>query len=533
MHKIRSGMSRVVVAAAIVLSSPYASATDCRGLVGKTFDSATIVETDDVTSAFTISGLDTRQGVLVQPPFCRVRGVITPSDDSQINFEVWLPPPAAWNGRYEGVGNGGFAGSLIYSAMNEALKGGYAVSATDTGHPGSANQSLWALGHPEKVEDLGWRSIHVLALTSKAIVDTYYGRPPAHSYFNGCSTGGRQGLVEAQRFPTDYDGIVVGAPAAWPYLLASDLATVQTVAESPESWVSPGKIAALAQASLVACHAENGVIDDPSQCRFDPSSLLCKSGETGQCLTAPEVATLRTIYSDLKDASGKSVYPGFPPGSEAAWATAKMGPAEGRVAESSTYPYSIGFFANFIFENPHWDFRSLTPIDALSRALNSKAGKAVYANNPDLTAFRAAGGKMIQYHGWSDPAIPAVSSIQYYESVTAEMGGADKVQSFYRLFLAPGMSHCAGGMGPNAVGGAFSQPAPSRDPDHDVVAAVARWVEEGVPPAKITATLYRENDPGKGIAAQRPWCVYPAIASYSGQGDRLQASSYTCATPAK
>jgi Tannase and feruloyl esterase len=533
-RQIRSVIVKAVIGwTGLLICAAYARPEDCRGLVGKKFQDAVIVETDDVSSALTMTGLDSLHGVTIKLPFCRVRGILSPSADSNIIFEVWLPPASAWNGRYEGVGNGGFAGSLVYPAMNNALQAGFAVSATDTGHSGSASQSSWALGHPEKIEDLGWRSIHETSLVSKAIAEAYYGKPPAHSYFNGCSTGGRQGLVEAQRFPKDYDGIVVGAPANWPYLLAADLATAQYVAERPENWVSPAKLRNLAKAALVSCHAENGVIDDPSQCHFDPSNLLCKGNSSDECLTSAELQTVREIYTGLEDAAGKSIYPGFPPGTEAVWSSAKIGPGAGRVAESSTYPYPTGYFSNFVFDDPRWDFRSISPIDALAKALNSQAGKAVDVANPDLSAFRAAGGKMIQYHGWSDPAIPAGSSIRYYESVAANMGGIDNIQSFYRLFLAPGMSHCAGGSGPNAIGGAFSLPAPIHDPEHDVIAALARWVEQGEAPATITATLYRDNDPGKGIAAQRPWCVYPAIARYSGKGDRLQASSYICTPPGK
>jgi hypothetical protein len=518
----------IIVLTTLFLGPANGAAADCRSLVGKSFQDATIIETDDISSALTITGLDAVHGVTVKAPFCRVRGIIKPSADSNITFELWLPTADAWNGKYEGIGNGGFAGSLIYPAMSNALQAGYAVSGTDTGHSGSANQSRWALGHPEKIEDLGWRSIHETALVSKAIAETYYGKPPAHSYFNGCSTGGRQGLVEAQRFPNDYDGIVVGAPANWPYLLAADLATAQSVAEKPENWVSSGKIKTLARAALAACHAENGVIDDPSQCHFDPSSLLCKNGSNDECLTQPEIKTVQKIYAGLEDSTGKSVYPGFPPGSEAVWGAAKFGPGKGRVAESGTFPYPTGYFNNFVFSDPGWDFQSISPIDALQRALSSRAGKAVDVSSPDLKAFRAAGGKLIQYHGWADPAIPADSSIRYYESVAGEMGGIESIQSFYRLFLAPGMSHCGGGAGPNAIGGAFSLPAPSGDAEHDVVAALAHWVEDGVPPAKITATLYRDNDASKGISAQRPWCAYPATARYSGQGDRLQATSYAC-----
>lgn len=518
----------------LTLVPSRANATDCQGLAGKSFHDARIVETDEVAPPFTVTGLGTPGGVSVKAPFCRVRGVIKPSADSDINFEVWLPPAATWNRKYQGVGNGGFAGSAIYPAMDWALQAGYAVSGTDTGHSGSGDQAGWALGHPEKVEDLGWRAIHETAVASKSIVEAYYGKSPAYSYFSGCSTGGRQGLEEAQRFPTDYNGIVVGAPAIyWPQLLASDLLTLQVASAKPENWVSPGKLDTVSKAAFAACHAANDVIDDPSQCHFDPSSLACKNGQTDACLTASEVATLHVIYSGLQDAAGKSIYPGFVPGSEAIWSRQKMGPSQDRVKEALTSAFPIGFFSNMVFANPNWDFRSISPIDALAQALKSKAGQAVYAENPDLSAFQAAGGKLIQYHSWNDPAIPGGASVKYYESVAANMGGVENIHSFYRLFMAPGMGHCSSGPGPNAVGGVFGLPSPIRDPEHDVISALATWVEDGTAPASITATLYRDNDSSKEVVAQRPWCAFPKVARYSGQGERNLATSYLCEAPRK
>ena len=314
--------------ATMCLDPSSATAQDCRGLAGKNFHDARIVEKDEIVPPFVITGLGDPNGVLVEAPFCRVRGIIKPSSDSDINVEVWLPSVGAWNGRYEGVGNGGFAGTVIYEAMDLALQAGFAASGTDTGHSGFMNESLWAQGHPEKVEDLGWRAIHETAVASKEIVGAYYGKTPAYSYYSGCSTGGRQGLVEAQRFPNDYNGIVVGAPANyWPQLLASDLLTIQTVAAKPENWVSPEKLALVQAKALAACHAENGVIDDPSQCHFNPSSLLCKEGQTDGCLSAAEVVTLQVIYSGLKDTEGTTIYPGFPPGGEASWGRSKWGRA--------------------------------------------------------------------------------------------------------------------------------------------------------------------------------------------------------------
>ena len=471
----------------------------------------------------------------VNAPFCRVQGSIKPSSNSDIGFEVWLPPQGAWNGKYEGIGNGGFAGSLIYP-MDWALEGGYAVSGTATGHSGGSLDAGWALGHPEKITDFGWRAIHETASASKAIIEAYYAKPPAHSYFSGCSDGGREALMEAQRFPKDYDGIVAGAPANfWTRLLTNGVWTDQALSETPNSWISPDQLSVVNDAALKACHGENGVVDDPGQCRFDPSTLLCKAGESKECLSAPQITALKKIYSGMQDASGKSVFPGYPPGGEAgpvAWSLWLTGAEPKRVEGTLIYGFSTGYFANMVFDKADWNFRGQNPVDDLAQA-QEKTGQAVDAANPDLSAFRDAGGKLVQYHGWNDAAIPAPSSIDYYEEVAAKLGGIEKTQSFYRLFMAPGMQHCGLGLGPNAVGGVFGLPSPSRDPAHDVVAALAHWVEDGAAPDQIIATLYQDNDPRKGIAAQRPWCAHPAVARFSGQGARTDAASYACTAPAK
>jgi feruloyl esterase len=342
--------------------------------------------------------------------------------------------------------------------------------------------------------------------------------------------------MEAQRFPKDYDGIVAGAPANfWTKLLTNAVWTDQALTATPDGWISPEKLAVVTDAALKACHGENGFLDDPGQCRFDPSSVVCKAGQTDQCLSEPDVTALKKVYSGMQDASGKSIFPGYPPGGEsgpAAWSLWISGSEPKRMAGTLLYGFGTGYFANMVFDKPGWDFRGQNVADDLAQA-EQKTGKAVDSTDADLSAFQAAGGKLLQYHGWSDAAIPAGSSIAYYEQVMAKMGGIENIQSFYRLFMAPGMQHCGGGLAPNAVGGVFGTPSPSRDPAHDVVSALARWVEDGKAPDQIIATLYRNDDPSKGVAAQRPWCPYPAVARYSGQGSRTDAASYACTAPSK
>jgi hypothetical protein len=511
-----------------------ASGASCESLAGKTFGSATVATATSVAPPFSVTNVDPPGPIAVNAPFCRIEGMIKPSADSDIKFEVWLPPASSWNGKYEGVGNGGFAGSFVYSPMVWALDAGYAVSATDTGHSGGSLDSQWALGHPEKVADFGWRAIHETAAASKAIVEAHYGKAPTHAYFSGCSDGGREALMEAQRFPSDYDGIVAGAPAnAWTKLLTGAIADLQALNATPNSWLSPEKLKTVNDAVMAACHGENGVLGDPGQCHFDPSTLLCKGEASNACLTEPELASLRQIYAGPKDKDGKSIFPGFAPGGEAgptAWTLWITGSDPKRTSGSLIHAFGTGFFSDMVYNQPNWDFKSVTVDEALAQA-DKMAGEALDAQLTDLGAFKAAGGKLLQYHGWNDSAIPPQNSINYYEAVAAKMGGLDNLKSFYRLFLAPGMEHCGGGAGPNAVGGVFGSPSATHDPGHDVVAALAHWVEDGAAPQTLTASSYQDGDPAKGVAAQRPWCAYPSVARYSGSGDRNVATSYSCDAP--
>lgn len=511
-----------------------ASAADCHTLVGKTFGDATVLATELITPPFSIVSLGTAPGRGVEPtvPFCRVRGTIKPTRDSDIRFEVWLPEPAQWNGRYEGVGNGGFAGNMAYSAMAWAVEGGFAVAATDTGHVGASSDSSWAVGHPERIVDLGSRAIHETAVTAKAITAQYYGKAPLHSYYAGCSTGGRQGLVEAQRFPEDYDGIVVGAPAYnWPRLLAFGAVMYQKIQADPLAWLSPDKLELLNQASLKTCHGVGGLIDDPGSCKIDPAKLLCRKGQSGACLNASEVAMARLMYDGIRDSDGKLIYPGFTPGLEKAWGLWNLGRFGSKGRDSLAYPYPTGFYGNLLHQDPDWSISSFRLDSDLPAVLDGPVGAAVYAENPDLRPFFARGGKLIQYHGWHDPAIPANSSLRYYQSVVDKIGDLATVQQSYRLFLGTGMFHCAGGPGPNAVGGWGWRP-PVRDAGHDMVAAIERWVEAGVAPDQIVASHYKENNLAEPVDAQRPWCAWPQMPLYKG-GDRSLASSYSCVAKAK
>lgn len=521
--------SMIALLALAPFGARQAQAASCESLEGKKLGIGIVTEATSITPPFTVVGKDPPRPVTIAVPFCLAKGALTPTTDSEIKFEVWLPPASAWNGKYQGVGNGGFAGSLIYPAMNWALETGYAVSATDTGHTGSAIESRWALGHPAKVIDFGWRAIHETAIASKVIVQRYYGHAASHAYFSGCSDGGREALMEAQRFPEDYDGIVAGAPANdWTPLLATAVWDEQAlVAESASALPAP-KLRTVTDAALAACHGEGGYLDDPSRCEFDPAALRCKGADADTCLTDAQVETVRKIYAGPHNAAGQRLFPGFEPGGEAGpeawrlWITGN-GTGEG----SLQLAFARGYFGDLVFGNPDWNFRTMN-FDSDIALANQRTGEALNASETDLARFKAAGGRLIQYHGWYDAAIPPLSSINYYQAVAEKMGGVQAIQSFYRLFMAPGMQHCGGGEGPNAVGGVFGLPAPSHDPSHDVVAALAHWVEDGVAPSQIVATRYKDDDPAKGVEAQRPWCAYPAAARYTGQGSRSEAGSYAC-----
>jgi hypothetical protein len=404
------------------------------------------------------------------PAFCRVAGSIKPTADSDIRFEVWMPQ-SDWNGRFLGIGNGGFAGSIGYGQLASAVSRGYASASTDTGHQGSSTDASWALNHPEKIVDFGHRAIHLTAVNSKAILRAFYGRSPARSYFASCSNGGRQALMEAQRYPEDYDGILAGAPANnWTRLLANAAWNMLALLANKESYIAPSKLPAIQAAGLAACDTldgiKDGIISDPARCRFDPAPLLCRGPETDACLTAPQLAALRKLYAGARTSDGRQVFPGYPPGGEAdsgAWQPWITGTAPER---SLMYAFATQFFKNMVFNDPAWDFRTFN-LDRDHELADRKMGPILNATDPDLTRFKNRGGKLILYHGWCDAAIAAGSTIDYYNGVKAKFGPA-ATGSFVHLVMFPGMQHC-GGPG---------------DPAPKLAQALERWVENGVSPER-------------------------------------------------
>jgi feruloyl esterase len=462
------------------------------------------------------------------PAFCRVTATVKPTPDSDIRMEVWMPL-AAWNGKFQGEGNGGFAGIIGYASLAGGLSRGFATAGTDAGHAAGPTDASWALGHPEKIIDFGYRGVHEMTLKAKAIVRAFYGKDPQHSYFGSCSDGGREALMEAQRYPEDYDGILAGAPANyWTHLLMAGAWEAQALMKDPASYIPPSKITALGAAVNAACDQQDGVADgvinDPGACRFDPSVLLCKGPDSDSCFTAAQVEALKKIYAGPKNSKGQQLYVGRPMGGEdgpGGWKLWITGAAPGK---SLQYAFTTNFFKYMVFNNPDWDFKTFN-FDTDVKIDDEKQAANLNATDPNLKPFRARGGKLIIYHGWNDPAISPLNTINYYNSVLQTLGLKDS-NDLLRLYLVPGMQHCGGGRGATSFG---QQSSSTADPQHGIYAALEQWVEQGIAPGPIVATKYVSDlDPKQGVKFTRPLCPYPQIAKYKGSGDTNDAGNFAC-----
>ena len=463
------------------------------------------------------------------PAFCRVRGVIKPTADSDIRFEMWMPS-ASWNGRFDGAGNGGFAGAINFRDLAAAVRAGFASASTDTGHEASGIEAKWALGHPERIVDFGYRAIHLTAVAGKAIVAAFYGSSPKYSYFSSCSNGGRQALMEAQRFPGDYDGIIAGAPANfWTHLMSAAIWGAQALYANPASGFSASKIPAIHRAVLAACDAtdgvKDGIINDPRECRFRAETLPCHGPETDACLTAPQVTALAKLYAGPRDSKGRQIFPGEMAGGELApngWAAWITGPAPNK--KGAGFFFGNNFFSDMVFGDPAWDFRTFN-FDSGVQLADKKMAAILNATNPNLAAFKGRGGKLIVYHGWADPAISPLNSINYYDGVISAMG-SQQTEDFARLYMVSGMQHCGGGPGPDSFG---ALPASDADAGHSIFAAMQEWVERGIAPDTIIATKYAQRPGGARVAKMtRPLCPYPEVAEYKGEGDIHDAANFVC-----
>lgn len=498
-------------------------AADCEKLAQLSLPETTLAAKSVPAGSFR---LPNGQQIANLPAFCQVQGVSKPSPTSSIHFEVWLPE-SNWNGKLQGIGNGGLAGTISFAPMANALRNGYAAASTDTGHT-SGEPHTW-LEDRDRLIDYSYRALHLTTVNAKSIVNAYYTQAAKQAYYLGCSTGGKQGLMEAERFPADYDGIVAGDAANfWTRQMASEVWD-GIATGAPESNLPPEKLQLLQNATLQACDALDGIADgivsDPTRCHFDPKKLQCQGADGPTCLTAAQVAAVEKIYSGpVNPRTGQKLYPGPYPGGELGWGRAGGMMVINRGATSGVS--SNDFWAFALFHNPGWNFRTFD-FDRDLSAAEQQLAPITNATDPNLEAFRKLGHKLLYYHGAADPLIPAQNGIDYFESVVKAQKGREKTEQFFRVFLVPGMYHCAGGPGATAFGG--SMPSPKIDPDHDLTSAVARWVEQGAGPQRIVATKYVDNNPTKGIALERPLCAYPLVARYKGAGDPKDAANFTCA----
>lgn len=507
------------LAAPVIGELPASAAASCESLAGLKLADTTIKSATAVNAGpFTPPGAVPSVAPLNLPAFCRVVGVTPPA----VVFEVWLPAEN-WNGKFQGVGNGGTAGVVSYAAMATALNRGYATASTDTGHVNKGPfDSTWALGHPELVEDFGHRALHLTTVNGKEITRAFYAKPPDRSYYVGCSKGGQQGLMEAQRYPEDYDGIIAGDPAHdWTRFYAgAHLWYSMAMFKDPESYIPAVKIGVLDKAVAAACDAidglVDGLIDDPRKCQFDPSELTCKVGQDpGSCFTPKQVKAIKDMWSGVRNSAGQLIFPGLVPGAEASatgWIPWTIGTAP---FTANHWRAADGWFKYAVFQNPDWDFRTFNFDTDLVSALQ-RTSSAVDAVDPNLLPLKNRGAKLITYHGWSDPDISPLSAIDYYESVVSHLsGGRNRVealadtQDFFRLFMVPGMTHCAGGPGPNSF---------------DMLTALEQWVERGIAPQKIIATHLTNGVPDR----TRPLCPYPQVARWNGTGSTDDATNFSC-----
>ncbi len=502
------------------------SAATCEGLAELKLPNTTITAAQPVATGAFKPTTGSAAPYKDLPAFCRVAGVIKPTSDSEIKFEVWMPS-ANWNGKFHGIGNGGFAGSISYAGLAGALARGYATASTDTGHSGG--DASWALGHPEKLVDYGHRAIHEMTEKAKLVIKAFYGDGPKRSYFASCSNGGRQALMEAQRYPNDYDGIIAGAPAnAFAQILTGFAWNMKLTLVDPASYIPAKKLKAIEAAGLAACDARDGVadgvLDDPTKCGFDPAVLLCKGAETDDCLTDKQVAALKNIYAGPRNSKGQHIIPGFTPGAETGpggwtgWITGAT------PAAAAQFFFSTQAFKNMVYNDPNWDYKTFD-LERDARLANEKLAPVLNATDPNLKAFSVRGGKLILYHGWNDAALPPVNTINYFQSVVAKLGQR-QANSFMRLYMAPGVQHCVGGPGPDNFGQMVT--SAQSNPQNDLTLALERWVEEGIAPEQIIATKRQGANSETPVLRTRPLCPYPKVARYKGSGSTDEAANFNC-----
>jgi feruloyl esterase len=488
----------------LALLSAAAAPHTCESLAGFRLQQATVTSAAVVPAGPFVqpAAARGRQGAAPEPvepipEHCRVKMVLKPSSDSNINVELWMPT-ANWNGRFLAVGNGGFAGSIQgYGEMQIALRRGYATAGTDTGHSEADGPGgMFGLGHPEKIVDFAYRAVHEMTVKSKQVINAFYDRAPRFSYFKGCSTGGRQAAMAAQRFPDDFDGIIGGALANRHIQMhTAGVARSIDLARHPERMIPEDKARLVNEMVMNSCDAlKEGFLNNPRECKVDFSTLACTGDESPSCLTASQLQTVEAFYGGLKNSKGELIFSGQAMGN----------PLPALRGATGTPGGGYDTVRIWGFQDANYDWRAFD-LDRDMPIINKKVG-FVDAVSPDLRKFKAHGGKLLLYAGWRDTTITPENTVLYYENLVKEMG---EQKDFARLFMVPGMAHCRGGDGPNTF---------------DTLTAMEQWREQGVIPAQMMG-----SNPQSGLT--RPLCPYPQYAKYKGSGDLKDAKNWACSTP--
>ncbi len=496
------GLISVLLAGGALFAMPALAQSSCSSLTDLKLDNVRITTAEHVVPGWKppkslFAWGDSR----AKTSFCRVVLTI----EKEIRTELWLPD--IWNGRFEGVGNGGLSGDLNYPSMAQAVTAGFATASTDTGHQTikSMFDSDWVPGHPDRVENFAHRGHHLMAVVAKQIIAAYYGAPAKKNYFNGCSSGGWQGLSEAQRYPEDYDGIVAGAPAI-NFVQLQSKAFVQAwfARRTPNGDLPPAKLAMLAKAMVAQCDAadglKDGIITDPRLCKFDYSALRCKAGDKPDCLTSAQIARAKTLYGPQSTPKGLKLYPGKPLGVVAS------APIEFPAGQD---PFDTLMLPQVLKQKPSWRTATFDP-DRDIPPMEAEVGGLLDSMNPDLSAFKARGGKLLLYHGWADNVLSPYNTLDYVHAVEKKVPGAS---DFMRLFMIPSMGHCGGGDGPNSF---------------DSNSAIVDWVEKSQAPDELIGF---HIDPAGKFGMTRPLCAEPKVAFYKGTGSPDDAANFICKKP--
>jgi feruloyl esterase len=492
---------RLVIALVVTGAGPSAAAAaTCESLTSLAVKNGTVTMAQTVAAgAFTPpagrgGGRGGANAYAALGPFCRVAVTLKPAPQSDIKAEVWMPA-SGWNGKLQVVGNGGFAGTMSYPAMANALAAGYAAASTDTGHTGPSSNTF---ANEDVLVDFAHRAIHETTAAAKTTVNGFYGNAPRFSYFAGCSTGGRQALTAAQRYPEDFNGIVAGAPASHTSTQAFGQIWFAQALADPAGALPREKLTLVHEAVLNACDAldgaKDGVLENPLACTFDPKVLACKAGaDRSSCLTDAQVTAVQNVYAGPSNPrTGQQIYVGLERGSEPGWNPVPVG-------------YAVDYFKYIVFKDPSWDPKTLNYDAHVAQA--GTGGNVIFdANNADMSAFTKRGGKLILYQGWGEPGIPPANLVRYYGEIQTRTSNA---KDAVRLFMVPGMGHCGGGTGVNTF---------------DMVTPLDQWVTTGKAPAQVLASRVRN-----GVSDRtRPLCAYPQIAIYKGSGSLDDSANFTC-----